>query len=63
MPDITMCKDEACPSRSACWRYEARPSPWQSYFAESPRRGDVCEQHWPIKRNTPPPKDPCSEER
>ena len=38
MPDITMCKDDECPSRKDCYRFMAEPNPRrQSYFAESPR--------------------------
>lgn len=41
MPDLTMCKDEVCPRNKQCYRYIAKPSPIQSYFAKSPREPGV----------------------
>lgn len=42
MPDITMCKDDECPSAENCYRFIATPSKvWQSYFAKSPRTPDA----------------------
>ena len=31
MPDISMCRDHACPSRGQCYRYMATPSERQTY--------------------------------
>lgn len=31
MPDISLCRDHDCPSRTYCYRYRAKPSEWQSY--------------------------------
>lgn len=32
MPDISMCRNEKCPSKKQCYRYTARPNPFrQSY--------------------------------
>ena len=32
MPDISMCKNDACPMAGKCYRHEAKPDPnWQSY--------------------------------
>lgn len=50
MPDITMCADEECPLRLKCWRYCAAPSERQSYFAQTPREGAICEYFWDIHR-------------
>lgn len=48
MPDITMCRDAACPFREHCYRFTATPSEHrQSYFAKSPRTGDMCPEAWP----------------
>lgn len=49
MPDITMCRDQKCPSRVHCYRYRAVPNPYrQSYFVD-PGRGERerCEEYWP----------------
>ncbi len=37
MPDITMCKDSGCDKRYDCYRYMAKPSGRQSYFASATR--------------------------
>ena len=43
MPDITMCKDDMCPSRKNCYRFMAEPNPYrQSYFAVSPLPQQTC---------------------
>lgn len=32
MPDISMCMNENCKARLACYRFSARPNPyWQTY--------------------------------
>lgn len=37
MPDITMCGGEGCSIKGSCYRYTAKPSPYQqAYFAHSP---------------------------
>ena len=41
MPDITMCKNEACPKKEECYRYKANPSEQQSY-AEFDSERDNC---------------------
>jgi hypothetical protein len=48
MPDITMCQDLKCPSRTICYRYCAEPDKRQSYFAESTRvKGQMrCSEYW-----------------
>lgn len=48
MPDFCMCVDYECPMRKTCRRFIAKPSVWQSYFAESPRdpKTDTCEFYW-----------------
>lgn len=59
MPDITLCQDIDCPTKKECRRsiehYDALglSIPYrQSYFAESPRDGDICEEFWQIKDET-----------
>ena len=49
MPDICMCTDKRCPSRTMCVRYTSKPDPhWQSYFTTSPRKKDAmrCSNFW-----------------
>lgn len=31
MPDISMCRNELCPSNKHCYRFRATPDRWQSY--------------------------------
>lgn len=51
MPDICMCKDEECPKKNECYRYTAIPSEFmQVYFSVSPRKDEVCEYFYPIKK-------------
>ena len=46
MPDITMCKGENCPLKQTCYRYNAKPSDYQSYFMEPPVDNGKCEYFW-----------------
>lgn len=47
MADITMCLDDECKKRLDCYRFTAPKSTiLQSYFMESPRKGDNCDQYW-----------------
>ena len=32
MPDIAMCGNKTCPLKDMCYRFTAKPSPYQSYF-------------------------------
>lgn len=34
--DITKCKGNKCPIKYKCYRYTAKTSEYQSYFAETP---------------------------
>ena len=49
MTDITKCLDHDCPLRWCCYRYRAPMSEYQSVFAESPRKGDDCEEWLPMR--------------
>ena len=53
MPDITMCPGKDCPLKETCYRYKAKPSDYQSYFAEPPYKEEneheKCEYYWEIK--------------
>jgi len=46
MPDITMCSgkrdEEICLQRNLCYRFTAKPDPWQSFFSEACFRGSLC---------------------
>ena len=46
MPDITKCNDKECPLKDKCYRWWSEDSYMQSYFVESPRKGDECEHYW-----------------
>lgn len=55
MPDITMCKGEACIKKDTCFRYKAEPNAFrQSYFKRSPfilneDKGEyICIHYWKI---------------
>jgi hypothetical protein len=47
--DITKCNDEECELKHQCFRHEAIPDEYQSYFIGSPR----------IKKKNPNEKDKC----
>ena len=43
LPDMTMCRDDSCPMKTACYRFMLKGDDnWQSYFVTSPRDGDTC---------------------
>ncbi len=46
MPDIAMCRDIACPKATRCWRFMARSSAQQCWFAIPVRVGNECEFFW-----------------
>lgn len=50
MSDITMCKNENCPSKKWCYRFLAIPNPYfQSYGEFAPEEGEKeCEMFWDI---------------
>lgn len=49
MPDISMCKNDACPMAGKCYRHEAKPDPnWQSYGDFAPDADGKCEYYWPL---------------
>lgn len=55
MADITMCTDKQCPLNMTCYRYNATPSNYQSYFSVSPRDTAVsntvkCDHYWEFKK-------------
>lgn len=49
MPDITMCKIHECPKAKNCYRHEAEPGQWQSYFLDIEYDENGCAEYWPIK--------------
>jgi hypothetical protein len=59
MPDISMCADDECPSRTMCYRSKASgtvPSEHQQAFTDFQRQHDrdQCPFFWPVlhtKRN------------
>ena len=47
MPEITMCWGGDCPIKEDCYRFKAKPSPWQqSYFITPPWTGETCDHFW-----------------
>lgn len=46
MPDISMCKGTDCPHKENCYRFTAKPSEYQSYFAEPPIEDGKCDYYW-----------------
>jgi len=46
MPDISKCTGGDCPLKETCFRYLAKPSFRQSYFAEPPYTDQGCEHYW-----------------
>lgn len=57
MPDITMCRGNACNQREECYRHKAEPSDRQSYFVETPRNfhNDTCVYFWKMEEDTHEP--------
>ena len=52
MPDITMCKDYDCKLKETCFRYNAKPDYYQSYFVGSPKDEDAeCRYYWGDNQN------------
>lgn len=55
MPDFTMCEGTGCPLKQECYRYRAKPSRKQGYFAVIPydQEGDVgdCEYFLDMNKN------------
>ena len=51
MPDISMCRDDACPSRQQCYRFTATPSQFLQSYGSFGRMPDAekCDHFWPIK--------------
>lgn len=50
MPDITLCQDIDCPLRKDCRRSienYGHLSEHQSYFMDSPRDKNGCDEFWP----------------
>lgn len=51
MPDITMCLNKECTKKETCYRFIAKPSPWQSYcmFEFEIIKGETyCDFYWPL---------------
>jgi hypothetical protein len=50
MPDITMCKGQVdnitCPYKDNCYRYNAKPDIYQSYFVGIPLENNKCDFYW-----------------
>lgn len=52
MADITMCLDKECSRKLDCYRFTAPVSEiLQSYFMDSPRKGNHCDMYWEAKKS------------
>ena len=50
MADISMCSGKGCNKVNSCYRYTAKKSSYQSFFAEPPINEDgECEDFWDNK--------------
>ncbi len=55
MPDISMCKNNKCPSFLKCYRAQTKPNPMrQAYASFDPQGEDQCKSFWDI-----PPSIKC----
>ena len=50
MADISMCEGEGCDVKNTCYRFTAKPSEYQSYFAPTPVENEGCEYYWNINK-------------
>lgn len=48
MPDIAMCINKECTSKSSCYRFKAVPSEIQSYCDFKQDSNGVCDYYYPI---------------
>ena len=49
MPDISMCRGEGCPLKGSCYRAQAEPSEYQTYFVGVPADPmKDCNYFWPM---------------
>ncbi len=48
MADISMCEGEGCDVKNTCYRFTAKPSGYQSYFAPTLIENKACEYYWNI---------------
>lgn len=48
-PDISMCRNEDCPSKEDCYRFKATPGFWQSYMLfEFDKDKGKCDSYWKL---------------
>ena len=45
MADISMCEGNGCEVKHTCYRFTAKPSNYQSYFAPTTIEEDGCEYY------------------
>lgn len=43
MPDISLCRNNECPSRDTCYRYRAKPSEFMQAYGDFKPKGEKCE--------------------
>jgi len=54
MPDLALCKNETCPSKTHCYRFTAQPDCHQVYAAFAvPPKVDRCEYYIPSQIELP----------
>lgn len=52
MPDLSMCTQDECPSKSICYRHEAKPGMWQYYSVFYPDETGKCSDFLEIHKVT-----------
>lgn len=65
MPDISMCQDNACPSRLRCYRYNATPTPGRQTYGSFDRKPEAerCSFYWPTYPKMDEPAREAGKER
>lgn len=43
MADISLCRNESCPSAKSCKRFLTKPGFWQSYSNFNPKKEENCD--------------------
>lgn len=53
MPDISMCKNYKCSLATHCYRYMAKPDPYQTYIIldNAVKTEEDCEHFWRMKED------------
>jgi len=52
MADICLCIDNTCPQKDKCRRFLTKPEILDTYFSESPRKGEDCDYFMNVRMAT-----------